>query len=184
MEWEEILLESTCSIIEDIQKGNIDEYGYISNEYLSYYTHKSPTSSPTFDSNSTEYKSNAYASAKHYYTDDDEESSKVYYGEKESSEEYYPQEATEIYYSEEEEEDLSSSKVYYKEVTNGSNENTEAEESDDYYESMISHQVSNEYYFNETSSGKSIKDYQTDLTDTINEKFMPDGSYVTEDQVY
>ena len=89
MEWEETLLESTCSIIEDIQKGNIDEYGYISNEYLSYYTHKSPTSSPTFDSNSTEYKSNAYASAKHYYTNDDEESSKVYYEEKESSEEYY-----------------------------------------------------------------------------------------------
>mmetsp|Transcript_6844 Transcript_6844/g.4819 ORF Transcript_6844/g.4819 Transcript_6844/m.4819 type:complete len:162 (+) Transcript_6844:199-684(+) len=42
----------------------------------------------------------------------------------------------------------------------------------------------NEAYYSSSSAGnKSVKDYQTDFVTTINENFMPEGHYVTENDV-
>ena len=62
-EWDETVSGSVCSMIEDIEEGNIDKYGILSSSNFT----QSPTMSPT-DSNSTEEVTSYYMGATAYYS--------------------------------------------------------------------------------------------------------------------
>lgn len=161
---------TTCSVIEDIQSGNVNSHGLISNKYLSYTT-SSPTKSSYYRSSSS------YQMSSNKYTLQRAKSS-AYGSQVEGSS--GGSEEVSTYGNSSDVGDDDTNKVYYyvgDDDNDGDYENDDYDGDDGLY-----------YYYttsNTTTSttNKTFKEYQTDFTDTINDKYLPEGVSLSENQL-